>query len=141
MKQNLILILVTFSLLFTLSCKKDEALPIPNPQDSYSVDYQLEINGSYNDFQLSWFEPGSVLKQATSISSPWELSRENFREGDSVALRLRFNTVPMEAIGYQYSVTVSRDGSYIAGSSGSQNLTPGDTTLTIHVKWERRIGS
>lgn len=141
MKRNLIFVFVTFSLIFTLSCKKDDPLPIPNPQENYSVDYKLDMNGSYDDFQLSYFEPGSVLKRATSINSPWEVTWDNFREGDSVAFRLRFKTVPMEEISYQYSVSVIRDGSYIAGSTGSQILTPGDTTFTIRVNWEREIGS
>ena len=141
MKLNRILVFASLTLFFAVSCKKDNPVPIPNPQESYSVDYKLDVNGSYNDFQLSWFEPGSVLQQATSINSPWEVGWDNFREGYSVAFRLRFNTEPMEAISYQYSVTVNRDGSYIAGSSGSQSLTPGDTTFTIHVKWAREIGS
>lgn len=141
MKQNLILFFASLALFFAVSCKKDDPVHIPNPQENYSVDYQLEMNGSYNDFQLSWFEPGSVLQQATSINSPWEVGWDNFREGDSVAFRLSFETVPLEEVSYQYSATVSKDGSYIAGSSGSQSITPGDTTFIIRVKWAREIGS
>lgn len=140
MNRKLTSIVVLIVLIFAAACKKDDKDPIPEPQENYSVNYKLTMGGSYENLVLKYFEPGTALQQATSISSPWEKAYDNFQKGDSVAFRLSFKTLPSEAVSYQYSVTVSQGGSFISGNSGSQSLTPGDTTFTIRANWADKIG-
>lgn len=140
MNQRLTIIVALIALIFATSCKKDDKDPIPEPQEKYSVNYKLTMGGAYENLVLKYFEPGSALQQETSISSPWEKAYDNFQKGDSVAFRLNFKTLPSEAVSYQYSVTVNQGDSYISGNSGSQSLTPGDTTFIIRVNWAKQIG-
>lgn len=121
--------------------KSNDPLPKPSPQEYYAVYYNLELTGSYDDLIVSYYKPGSVLETVSPTSFPWAQNFDNFVAGDSVYFHFSFNTQPNEAVGFNYAVSVNKDGSYIAGRSGSQNLNPGDTAINIHVEWLKVIGS
>lgn len=121
--------------------KSGNPLPKPNPQENYEVKYSLNITGEYEDLILIYYKPGSDKEILTAVNHPWKVSFDNYKEGDTVLFDLSFKTRPLKEIAYSYSVAVNKSQSYIAGSSGSQNISAADTTFTLHVNWQKVIGS
>lgn len=139
--QRTLILSLAFLIFFITACdKNDDPTPRPSPQENYSVNYTLNLTGEYDELILVYYSPGSVKNILTSINQPWEMESGNFKVGDTVLFDLSFNTRPFKEIGYQYSVTVNKDGEYIAGTSVSPVISAADTTLPVHVHWQHVIG-
>ncbi len=131
-----------FVLLLFSSCDKSgDPLPKPSPLEYYDVNYFLDLTGSYDNLSMIFYKPGSVVETVTPTSFPWEQTFDNFLAGDSVGFEISFLTKPNEMVSWNYAVSVNKDGNYIAGKSGTQDLTPGETATNINIEWLKLIGS
>lgn len=102
------------AIVFSCNKKSDDTVN-PPVADKYSVSYKLELSGQYTDFKLVYFEAGSVKKEITSITSPWEKTFDNFAVGDSVMMSFTYNTVVDQPTSYHSSADVFKNGNSIAG--------------------------
>lgn len=120
------------------SCSKNSDDPVDPPVDvKYSVNYKLELTGEYSDFKLVYFEAGSVKKEITSITSPWEKTFDNFAVGDSAVMYFSYKTVVDQPTSYNTSADVFKNGNAISGEGGDLTVTgfnpPSSQTTIIPV--------
>jgi len=118
----------------TISCKKSSTDPSSPPvADKYSVTYKLDMTGDYTDFKLVYYETGSVTKEVTSVTFPWEKSFDNFVLGDSVVMNFSFMTVLEKPTTFIYSTEVFLDGISIDGVG--PDTTTGFNPPTVEKKY------
>lgn len=104
MRKIHLLFIAALMTAFNISCTKSSTDPPDPPSaDKYTVKYQVNLTGEYTDFKLVYYETGSVKKEITSITSPWEKSFDNFVVGDSVVMYFSFMSVVDHPTSFVYS--------------------------------------
>ena len=127
MKKIYLLMIALIMVATTISCKKSTTDP-PDPPvaDKYSVTYKLDMTGDYTDFKLVYYETGSVKKEVTSVTFPWEESFDNYVVGDSIVMNFSYMTVLGKPTSYSYSADPLLNGVTmgVGGAGSATNVNP-----------------
>lgn len=123
-------LLLLIGVIFT-ACKDDNSNdPQPEPA-TYTVAYEFNIVGGYEDLEFSYFEPNFVRKSKSNLNTPWEMTFDNFNKLDSVAINASFKTLLNQTLTVNYKFSISQGTNYSAIYSDSLTITAGTSSIPM----------
>jgi hypothetical protein len=140
MKKYLILLLVAATLVSISACEKDDDSDDNPPEvTTYNVEYTFEVNENHGDVKLVYYGPSLDKKEVENPDSPWQMSFDDFKPGDSVFFHLNILPLANTQLIYSYKVNITNGSDFVGGEEGSGNTQYLDTVPPVNRSWAYKI--
>lgn len=140
MKKYFILLLIAAMFASISACKKDDdSDDNPPAVKKYNVEYTFEVNENHGAVKLIYYGPSLDKKEVENPVSPWQMSFDDFKTGDSVYFHLNILPLANTQLVYSYKVNITSDSNFVGGNEGSGTTQYLDTVPPVNREWAFKI--